>query len=596
MNVEIVKNVVEIIFSLALFINAILFIPQIITILKKKSTEEVSLLTFLGFLVIQISIILHGIINQDYMLAIGYSLSMITCGILVISILYYRRRGNSLHEKIDFKTVFEQLPGHVYLKDKHGTMLYCNKKNWEDFGLKSLSEHQGKTDYDVFSKEVADMLWKTDEEVMRTGKLKVVEEEDPNAVGGPRVYLSHKAPLCDNHSNIIGIIGISLDITEAKKINTERYEILDNIIGLMPGHVYWVDRIGTYMGCNDNQAKSAGLCSRKEIIGKRNKDLPWNSNIISLPEALDKVNKEVMETGKIVTLEESAITNDGNREIYLSNKVPIYNRKKEIIGMVGISVDITERKKNENELTLAKEQAELASKLKDEFILNMEHDIRTPLSAINMIAAQLSKNESDLNKNKKLTDIAVCSKEIMDYCYRTIEYLKIKFSSVPVIEKKFNLKDLIERIINIERPAYDSKKLNFTLEIKDNVPKFLVGDDFRLERILINLLNNAIKFTHHGFIKLTVKYIKELDNRHVAIQFIVEDSGIGMPEDKLNIIYEGFARISASAQGLYKGQGLGLTIVRKLTEEIEGEIDIESVTGEGTKFICTYPFKTSISE
>nr|QCC21373.1 putative sensor histidine kinase [Candidatus Endohaliclona renieramycinifaciens] len=595
---ETAKVIVEIIFSLALFINALLFIPQMITIIKKKSAEGVSLLTFLGFLVIQFSVILHGIINQDYMLAIGYFLSFLTCGLVVFLLILYQKNNiqRSLKLNVVLEKILEQLPAHIYWKDKQGILLGCNTKNWKDFGVKSLSEYLGKTDYDWLPFDQANKIRQVDQEVIVTGKSKILEEIRNTIDGKNRIYLSHKAPLKKDDGSIMGILGVSFDITKIRKAEMERFEMLENIIALMPGHVYWVNREGYYLGCNDNQAKSAGLYSRKEIIGKRNKDLPWNFSVEMLPETLDKINEQVMDTVKSIAVEEPAILQDGTEAIFLSNKVPLCNKEYKVIGMVGISINITERKENEKELMLAKEQAELASKLKDEFILNMEHDIRTPLSAINMVAAQLSKNEIDLNKNKKLINIVVCSKEIMDYCYRTIEYLKIKFSSVPMIEKKFNLRDLVKRVINIEKPAYDSKKLDFNLEIKNNIPEFLVGDDFRLERILINLLNNAVKFTHNGFVKLTVQHIKELDNRNIAIQFIVEDSGIGIPEDKLNIIYEEFARMPPSSQALYKGQGLGLTVVRKLTEEMEGEIDVKSMVGKGTKFICTYPFKKSISE
>src|SRR3990167_9389215 len=144
-------------FASALFINALLFLPQLRLMIKTKSSRDVSLVTFLGFLIIQLTVVLHGIIHQDYLLIWGYSLSMVVCGILVALIFYYRRKGSALPPHIDFESVFEQLPGHIYWKDRKGAMLYCNRNNWQAFGLMALSEYQGKTDYTVFPKEVADM-------------------------------------------------------------------------------------------------------------------------------------------------------------------------------------------------------------------------------------------------------------------------------------------------------------------------------------------------------------------------------------------------------------------------------------------------------
>jgi len=371
--------------------------------------------------------------------------------------------------------------------------------------------------------------------------------------------------------------------------------MLENIISLMPGHVYWINRDGYYLGCNNNQAKSSGLMSRKDIIGKKNINLPWNLNAEDICDTLDSINEKVMESGREVIIEEHATSLTNNEAIYLSTKVPLYNKMRKVIGMLGISIDITEMKKNEEELRRAKEVSELASKLKDDFILNMEHDIRTPLSAINMISVQMAEKETDESKREKLSDIATCSKEIIDYCYTTIEYLKARFSAEPIIEKKFDLKKMIDRIMGIEKPVYDSKNLSFTLNIDSNVPKMLIGDDFRLERVLINLVNNAIKFTSKGSVSLSVEVIKFIDSRNVIVQFIIEDSGIGIPESKLNIIYEKFARVFNSSRGLYKGQGLGLTIVKKFTDDMEGEIELQSTLNVGTKVICTYPFKITIS-
>jgi len=218
-------HIIEFIFGSALLINAFLFIPQIIRILKTRSSQGVSFVTFFGFLLIQLAVVLHGILHRDTILIWGYSLSMLVCGVVVALILYYRSKS-STHKTLDFETVLEQLPGHIYWKDRKGAMLYCNRNNWESFGLKSFSEYQGKTDYEVFPKDVADMLWHTDEEIMRTGMIKIVEEIDPNAEGGSRVYLSHKAPLRNRKQEIVGVSGVSVDITETKKTNLDRLDLL----------------------------------------------------------------------------------------------------------------------------------------------------------------------------------------------------------------------------------------------------------------------------------------------------------------------------------------------------------------------------------
>lgn len=586
-----IYQLIEFMFAFALFINALLFIPQLRLIIKTKSSKDVSLITFFGFFAIQLTIVLHGVIHQDHLLIWGYLLSMILCGTLVVLIFYYRK--NALPASIDFESIFEQLPGHIYWKDQKGVMLYCNKNNWQAFGLKSLSEYRGKTDYAVFPKEVADMLWRTDEEVIRTGELRIVEEVDPNAEGAPKVYLSHKVALKNNQSDIIGTLGVSLDITEAKKINSERLEILENVIALMPEHVYWVNREGVYMGCNDNQAKSAGLHSRKEIVGKTNKDLPWNFNTTTLPAVLDEINKEVMETGKTITLEEQAIAEDGSGKTYLSNKVPLRNRQGNIIGMVGISIDITDIKKTEQELIRSKEAAESANFAKNAFLYNMQHDLRTPFSGILGIAQVLENSETDLAKKEKLGYISQSAQVLLDQLNQIMEVINLESGQMPLLEKQFDLYFLISEINKMMLPAAKYKELNFTYQISKDVPRYIIGDKTRLQRVLINLVSNAIKVTEKGHVKLLIELIKE-ENDKIILKFTVEDTGVGIPEDKQNIIFERFNPITSGYSSTYLGNGLGLRLIKRSLDEMGGEAHLNSKLGFGSTFKILIPFKRTL--
>ena len=156
-------------------------------------------------------------------------------------------------------------------------------------------------------------------------------------------------------------------------------ELQDNLLALMPGHLFWVGRDGRYLGCNNQQAHSAGLQSRQEIIGKRNADLPWNFNAGQLPETLDQINFDVIRTGQKRVIEEPAVLQDGSKAIFLSNKIPLHNRRGKIIGMAGISIDITERKQVEITLKQAKEAAENAQQTKEAFLQNISHDLTNPV-------------------------------------------------------------------------------------------------------------------------------------------------------------------------------------------------------------------------
>ncbi|HEV2524139.1 MAG TPA: PAS domain-containing protein [Gammaproteobacteria bacterium] len=217
-----VENIIEITFGFALFINAILFVPQAVKILREKSAVGVSLLTFVGFLFIQFVIVLHGIIHQDYPLILGYLLSMLSCGVVITLALIYKSQDKKTQDtNISLEEIIAQLPEHIYWKDQNGVCVGCNTNNWRDFGLKSLAEFKGKTDYDLFTVDEADRLSLVDQEVMRTGQVKRLEEKLLTVNGKTTVYLSHKIPLKNKRQETIGILGISVDVRHYKNAESE---------------------------------------------------------------------------------------------------------------------------------------------------------------------------------------------------------------------------------------------------------------------------------------------------------------------------------------------------------------------------------------
>ncbi len=580
------KTVIEFIFSFALFINALLFIPQAIKIFREKTAQGVSFLTFLGFLLIQLAIVLHGVINHDYLLIIGYLFSMATCGLVVVLILSYKnydRVADGLD--LNFKEILEQLPGHIYWKDRGGVTLGCNTNNWKDFGLKSLKEIVGKTDYDLFPKQQADQLRMIDEEVMRTNQFKVIEEL---LTTGEKtcLYLSYKSPLKNKHDQIIGILGTSVDITSSKQEVMEQFNMLENIIAIMPGNVYWMNKDGVYLGCNDNEAKAVGLKDRQEIIGKRNVDIPG----FVIPEFLDEVNKKVMESGNLVVIEEPVVLNDGTKGTFLSSKVPLRNKHGEIIGIVGISIDITDRKRAEVSLKAAKEAAEAANQAKAEFLSNMRHDLRTPFSGLFGLTELIESQETDPEKKATLACVTESAKALLDQINEIFEFVEIERGQLPIIEKEFDLHHLIKNVYDMLLPSAKNKQIDFNLTLDDNLPQYVIGDRVRTERILINVVANAIKFTEKGQIKLAATLIPKLQ-KEIVVSFLIEDTGIGIPLDKQDIIFERFNRLTSSYSGVYPGKGLGLKIVKQFLDEMGGNAYLTSEVGKGTSLRVLIPYE-----
>jgi two-component system, OmpR family, aerobic respiration control sensor histidine kinase ArcB len=581
-----VNHIIELVFSSALFMNALLFIPQAARIFREKTAKSVSLFTFFGFLLIQLATVFHGIIHHDPILVIGYLASMLTCGSVVALILLYNKRDFAkAANEMSLEAILEQLPGHIYWKDMNGTNLGCNKNNWEDFGLNALSEFKGKTDYDLFSKSEAKQIRNVDQDVIRMGQLQIIEEL---VTTGEKtsIYLSHKVPLKNRLGETIGVLGNSIDITRSKREVLDQLEMLENIIAVMPGNVYWMNTEGVYLGCNENQAKAVGFLSRSEIVGKRNEEIRG----FFIPEFLDKVNKSVIQTGKAMVVEEPAVLQDGIEATFLSSKVPLCNKEGEITGMVGISIDITERKQSEKALKAAKKMAEVANEAKTEFLCNMQHDLRTPFSGILGLSEFMESKEIDPEKKESLSLITQSAQALLDQLNEIFEFVKVESGQLPILDKEFDLHRVLSDVFNMMGPSAKNKQLTFTLTIADTLPRFVIGDRVRTQRILMNLVANAIKFTQKGSVKIEVRAARE-EKTQLVVSFVIEDTGIGVPEDKQNVIFERFNRLTSAYNSPYAGKGLGLRIVKQFLDDMDGRSYLDSEEGKGTTFKILIPYK-----
>ncbi len=188
---SIISKVIEYIFSIALFINALLFIPQIIRIVKERSVEGISLTTFLGLLLIQFAVVLHGVVVRDYILIYGYILSMLTCGSVVVLVLTNRQSKILVDiNDVSLKEVIKQLPEYIYWKDINGSLVWNNFNDERDCNASALIDNKGKFDYVLFSKECTDNLTTIDKNVINTGKLKIIEEEVIKPDNSKAFYLS----------------------------------------------------------------------------------------------------------------------------------------------------------------------------------------------------------------------------------------------------------------------------------------------------------------------------------------------------------------------------------------------------------------------
>ena len=594
-------------YSFVLYSSATLFFLQSLLIYKKFSFLSKILFVFLAMLFISLAMLIF-FNKEDIVHAQAYILFFLTgAGLNLILV-------KKTNEKEELENILNQVPGHIYWKDKQGKNLGCNRQFWIDLKLSGESDYIGKTVFDLFPSEQAKKLTETDKMVISSTVPSVLEETVSRAKGESLTYITVKVPFYKNNK-IHGIIGNSIDITAAKHREEQKLKTLDSVIALAPGHIYWLDREGKYLGCNEKQAKSAGLSSRNEIVGLKNKDLPWNKEDKKLVTALDKINEAVMSNAEpMENIEEIGRTCDGETLILKSSKVPILNEKNEVIGMVGASTDITELKTVQNNLELknyelknalqetnrASRERENTLSLYRQFVEDQEHDIRTPLGNVASCSEYLLTELSRTNKIEDellllLEGVSTSAREVLDYQESLLFELYQGQLSEETLFTRFDLPEIVQHAFNVNLVSARHKRIDYRYSYDDTIPNYLVGDGKRIYQCLVDLLSNAIRFTQQGEVKLDVECLEQNENIAI-IRFTVIDTGIGIPEDKQTSILKAFVKAKPSNKGGERGRGLGLTRVSQYVSDMDGELRFDSTDGEGSCFRLVIPLKISLDQ
>ncbi|MDP3561961.1 MAG: ATP-binding protein [Legionellaceae bacterium] len=390
----------------------------------------------------------------------------------------------------------------------------------------------------------------------------------------------------ENEGQLILIVG-----TNESYLYTEwEFLQLDSVVKYAPGLLYWKDENSVYLGCNDEFARLAGLNSRTELPGKTDYDLIWKERA----QFYIDVDQRVMDSGNVIINHEEEITiSDGKTINAVTNKVPLFDRDGRVIGVLGITVDITKQKKTEQALQIAKEKAETANYAKTEFIANMSHDIRTPLTGIIGISDILEKLETKSNLKQFAHDIHDCGEQLLGMLNSILDIVSADHvNENDIHEDIFDIYKCVESLAGIEKPTVVLKNLDFIVNVDPQIPQYLINDQAKIHRIILNLLGNAVKFTLSGSITLDVTLINQTDNIAI-IRFMVTDTGIGIPLNQQDKVFDRFFRASPSYKGLYTGHGVGLHIAQSYAKLLGGEIQLSSQEGVGTSFYFELPCKIS---
>ncbi len=345
--------------------------------------------------------------------------------------------------------------------------------------------------------------------------------------------------------------------------------------------IYICDANGRVEWVNDAFEKLSGYPT-KQIIGTHVEVVSKDGLITGLHPDSEPF-KEMLRTRGSVRYESQNYSSEGVEYWVFTTLSPIYNEKGILVKVIAIDVDVTKMKHAERELSKAKDRAEASEQAKQRFLANMSHEIRTPMNAIIGFTDLLQ--DSTLNPSQKESVEAIKSsgEHLLVLVNEILDLAKIEAGRLELEFLKFNLKNLMSSAVNLFQPKARLKNLKCELDYSESLPETFMGDPYRLNQILTNLLSNAIKFTKEGFVKLKVSG-EQTEGRSWLLNVKVEDTGIGVSEDRLDEIFESFTQATDGITREYGGTGLGLTIVIQLLNKMGGKMDVKSTIGEGTVF------------
>jgi two-component system sensor histidine kinase/response regulator len=374
------------------------------------------------------------------------------------------------------------------------------------------------------------------------------------------------------------------DTTERKRAQREaqrQQALLASIIDCIPDPTSFRDRHGTYLGLNEAFARVIGR-SVEGVVGKVPEDVvgPVQASWVRARDA------EVLESGKKLVFENEVTLPDGTRRLHETVRTPLRDRQGAVIGVLSVARDITTRKQAELDLLAAKEQAEAATRSKSEFLANMSHEIRTPMNAIIGLSHLTLKTQLTPKQRGYIEKVEGSGRHLLRVINDILDFSKVEAGKLDLEIAEFDLEQMVENICGLIAPVAEQKGLDLLVDIDPVVPRWLVGDSMRLGQVLLNMANNAVKFTERGEVNVALRAV-ELNDAQVLLEFRVRDTGIGLSAEEISRLFKCFSQADMSTTRRFGGTGLGLVICKELAELMGGTVGVESEPGEGSTFLFT---------
>ncbi|NOT83684.1 MAG: response regulator [Methylococcaceae bacterium] len=527
-----------------------------------------------------------------YIQSFLFIISIISIAYATYLLVKLSRRENELkiaHSNIEnLQYAFDQ-HAIISFSDAAGNFTRVNEKFCT---LSEYSERElmGKNHWMMHAGDNSEAIYQ--DMVEKTGKGLVWHGELRSKTNTGKSYWVYATivPFMNSAAQIYQLISIRTDITLSKRLEeqiTESKNFIQKLTDTMTQGVYAIDRQGVCSFWNKQAEYLLGWTQREVIMrqmGALVVYLDSDGNTITLD--------DTFLTEQTKTIEARVRSKEGVTFPVSVTTAPLHENNK-IIGHVVVFQDISDLKEQQRLLNEAMQAAETANHTKSAFLANMSHEIRTPMNGIIGMTDLALDTELTTEQREFLNISKNSANALLTIINDILDFSKIEAGKLELDAVEFDLYQVIrETVKNLSIRAYQ-KGLEMILDTADDVPRYLIGDSGRLAQIIINLIGNAIKFTERGEIIVRIRLHSQKDQQ-TCLQFAIEDTGIGIPEDRQKDVFSSFSQVDASVFRKYGGTGLGLSIAKQLVELMRGKIGVTSQLNKGTSFYFTAWFKTPL--